>query len=354
MTVHTSSSTLRIDALEYSVWDRTRFLEWREGKLDAVHVTLAIWETSRETLRAVGEWTRHFYNNADLIMEARTAADILEAKRQGKTAVILGLQNTTAFEDDLDLVWGFHSAGIRIAQLTYNIQNSVGSGCWESEDSGISTHYGKHLLKEMNQVGMLIDISHCGERTCMDAIEISEVPIALTHGNPREFVGLDVELPMRNRSTELINLLAERGGVIGLSMYPRLAPGGDKCTLELFCDMVAWTVDLVGINHVGIGSDLYLGHEPKVINWWRMGRWARESAIPHSGLPTFPTWMDSPAKFGNIAEGLAKKGFSEDEQGLILGGNFLNLFDTIFSQKEATTSARTPLVGGIGDGLLVG
>lgn len=234
MTVHTSSNSLRIDALEYSVWDRTRFLEWHEGKLDAVHVTLAIWETSRETLRAVGEWTRHFYNNADLIMEARTAADILEAKRQGKTAVILGLQNTTAFEDDLDLVWGFHSAGIRIAQLTYNIQNSVGSGCWESEDSGISTHYGKHLLKEMNQVGMLIDISHCGERTCMDAIEISEVPIALTHGNPREFVGLDVELPMRNRSTELIKLLAECGGVIGLSMYPRLAPGGDKCTLELF------------------------------------------------------------------------------------------------------------------------
>jgi membrane dipeptidase len=341
MTESTTSHTLRIDGLEYSIWDRTRFLEWRDGGLDAVHVTLAIWETARDTLRTVGEWSHHFHDNADLIMPARTPADILEAKRDGKTAVILGLQNTTPFEDDLDLVWGFHHAGIRIAQLTYNIQNSVGAGCWEAEDSGLSSHYGKQLVREMNQAGMLIDISHCGERTCMGAIEASELPIALTHGNPREFVGMNVELAMRNRSTELIKLLAERGGMIGLSMYPRLAPGGNDCTLELFCDMVAWTVDLIGVEHVGIGTDLYLGHEPDVLKWWRMGRWSREVAIPISGLPKFPSWMESPAQFRNIEKGLAAKGLSEQEVALIMGGNFFNLFERVFGNEHRSHVSAT-------------
>lgn len=335
------STTLRIDGLEYSVWDRTRFLEWRAGGLDAVHVTLAVWETARDTLRTVGEWNRHFLENADLIMPARTADDILEAKRLGRTAVILGLQNTTSFEDDLDLVWGFHNAGIRIAQLTYNIQNSVGSGCWEENDTGLSSHYGKHLIREMNAVGMLVDISHCGERTCLSAIEASEVPIALTHGNPREFVGDDVELAIRNRSTDLIRTLASAGGMIGLSMYPRLAPGGNNCTVELFCDMVAWTVDLIGVEHVGIGTDLYLGHEPDVLKWWRMGRWSREVAIPVSGLPEFPKWMASPAQFGNIEEGLAAKGFTAEERDRIMGRNFLDLFRTAFEARVAGAPAES-------------
>jgi membrane dipeptidase len=335
----TSNSTLRIDGLEYSVWDRNRFMEWRAGGLDAVHVTLAIWEGAKETLRVVGEWDRHFTDNADLIMQARTPADILTAKAQGKTAVILGLQNTTSFEDDLDLVWAFHAAGIRVAQLTYNIQNSVGSGCWEEHDTGVSSHYGRHLIREMNAAGMLVDISHCGERTCFDAIEVSEVPIALTHGNPREFVGEDVELAVRNRSTDLIRALAASGGMIGLSMYPRLAPGGVNTTLELFCDMVAWTVDLVGIEHVGIGTDLYVGHEPDVLNWWRMGRWAREVAIPISGLPKFPEWMATPAQFGNFEEGLAAKGFNAQERDRIMGRNFLDLFEVTFQRNAQRAEA---------------
>ena len=209
----------------------------------------------------------------------------------------------------------------------------------------MSSHYGKNLIREMNAAGMLVDISHCGERTCLDAIEASELPIALTHGNPREFVGLEVELAMRNRSTELIKVLAEHGGMIGLSMYPRLAPGGTSCTLELFCDMVAWTVNRIGIEHVGIGTDLYLGHEPDALKWWRMGHWSREVAVPIGGLPKFPEWMESPAQFGTIEEGLAKKGFSEQERGLIMGGNFLNLFELTFGEKKAI-SERVDLEAG--------
>jgi membrane dipeptidase len=320
---------LRIDGLEYSIWSRERFVEWRDGGLDAVHVTLAIWETARETLGVVGQWERHFRDNSDLIVQARTPADILAAKESGRTAVILGLQNTTPFEDDLDLVGAFYAAGIRIAQLTYNIQNSAGSGCWEANDSGLSTHYGRHLIREMNQLGMLVDISHCGEKTCFDTIEVSETPVALTHGNPREFVGTSVELAMRNRSTKLITALTEAGGMIGLSMYPRIAPDGNNCTLKRFCEMVDWTASLVGVEHVGIGSDLYLGHEPDVLNWWRMGRWSRELAVPISGLPVFPDWMRTPAQFSGIKDGLRAQGFDDAECGAILGGNFMRLFEKV-------------------------
>ncbi len=327
---------LRIDGLEYSIWDRDRFLEWREGGLDAVHVTVSIWESARATLRAIGEWKRLAHVNSDLIVIARTNSDILDAKADGRTAVIIGIQNTTSFEDDLDLMWGFHEAGVRIAQLTYNIQNSVGSGCWETEDRGISGHYGRHLIREMNQAGMVVDVSHCGERTCLDAIELSEAPVAITHGNPREFVGDDVELAIRNRSTELITRLAESGGLIGLSMYPRIAPGGSNCTLGLFCEMVAWTAERIGVEHIGIGTDLYLGHGPDQLHWWRCGRWARQPAIQISGLPVFPDWMRTPAQFGSIEAGLERKGFSQAERDMILGDNYFAYLGCVLSSGATT------------------
>lgn len=337
---------LRIDGLEYSIWDRDRFLEWREGGLDAVHVTVSIWDSARATIRAIGEWNRHASENPDLIRIARTTDDILAAKAAGQTAVIIGLQNTTSFEDDLDLMWGFHEAGVRIAQLTYNTQNSVGSGCWEEDDRGVSGHYGRHLIREMNQAGMVVDVSHSGEKTCRDAIDLSEVPVAITHGNPREFVGTDVELSIRNRSTDLIKYLASSGGLIGLSMYPRLAPAGENCTLDLFCDMVAWTAERIGIEHIGIGTDLYLGHGPESLKWWRCGRWARQPAINISGMPKWPDWMTTPAQFGNIEVGLQKKGFQPDEIHMVMGGNYYRYLDRVWSSSVAAKAASQQTVAG--------
>ena len=114
----------------------------------------------------------------------------------------------------------------RIIQLTYNIQNQVGSGCWEDEDRGISRFYGRNLIREMNQVGMLIDLSHCGEKTCFDAVELSERPVAITHANPSGWAGFDIELNRRNKSDDLIRAVADGGGVIGLGMYPKIMRGG--------------------------------------------------------------------------------------------------------------------------------
>lgn len=317
---------LIIDALQYNNPERARFEEWRDGGVGCVHVTLAIWENARETLAAIGQWNRHFEEHADLIALATTAEEIEEIAASGRTAVVYGFQDTSPFEDDIELIEIFHQLGVRIAQLTYNVQNRVASGCWEPDELGVSKFFGRNVIEEMNRLGMVVDVSHCTEQTCFDAIEYSSRPIAVTHANPQEFVGTDIELNRRNKSTELIRKLAETGGVIGLSNYPKIMKDGSNCTLETFLDMMAWTVDLVGADTVGLGTDFYDGWPESQIKWWRAGRWARESAIPIKGFSDWPEWFRNSRDFPKIIEGMQKRGFSQAEIEKIVGGNWLRFF----------------------------
>lgn len=320
-----------IDALQHSKPERARFEEWRAGNVGCVHVTLAIWEDARDTLSVISTWHQMFRENPDLIELAHTADDIERIAGSGRTAVVFGFQNTSPFEDDIGLVSVFHALGVRIVQLTYNTQNLIGSGCWEEHDSGVSGFYGRGLLREMNEVGMLIDVSHCGERTCRDAIEHSAAPIAMTHANPAEFVGDGIQLNKRTKSTALIRHLAERGGVLGLSPYAHMAPGGSDLSLETFLDMVCWTIERIGVDHVAFGTDYHVGYPDSILKWWRAGRWARESPVPITGgLVSWPEWFRSPAHFPGILEGLAGRGLSAEEIDKIASGNWLRLFRETF------------------------
>jgi membrane dipeptidase len=317
---------LTIDALQYSIPTRERFLEWRKGEVDAVHCTVAIWEDSTETLREIGKWQARLAANSDLIVLARTMDDIHEAQRTQRTAVILGFQNVTPFEADLDLVEGFHEAGVRISQLTYNTMNAAGSGCWEADHNGLSRTYGVHLIREMNQAGMVVDVSHSNERTCFDAFEASDKPVAITHANPIDVVGTEVQLAVRNKSLDLLKAMAQQDGVIGLSMYPRIAPNGVNCSLDDFCDMVEWTVERIGIDHVGFGSDFYIGQQDEEILWWRQGRWSRTSMIALDGYQPFPEWFGQSTGFPVILQELRNRGFSETDVAKLAGGNWERLF----------------------------
>jgi membrane dipeptidase len=323
---------LVVDALQFSKPTRARFEEWRAGKVSAVHVTLAIWEDSTEAMREVGRWLRLFEDNADIICPARTVAEIRAAHESGRTAVILGFQNSTPFESDLDLVGAFQQAGVRIAQLTYNTQNSAGAGCWESDNAGLSRTYGRNLIKEMNEVGMLVDVSHCNERTVLEAFEASEKPVVITHANPLEVVGTDVELPFRNKSTTALKEMAAQGGVVGLSMYPRIAPNGINCTLDDYCDMVLWTIDLLGIDHVAFGSDYYAGHADEEILWWRQGRWSRTSLVPVSSFVEFPGWFNASSGYPSVLERLSERGLNDTEVAAVAGENWLRVFDETFGR----------------------
>lgn len=328
-----STSTIMIDCLQYSKPSRERFLEWREGDVGCVHITLAVWETARETLSIISHWNDLFEANQDLIAPARSAKEIREVVESRRTAVIFGFQNTAPFEDDIRLVRIFHDLGVRIVQLTYNTQNSIAAGCWENDDSGLSTHVGRQFLQELNDVGMLVDLSHCSERTCLDVIELSEYPVAVTHANPLEFVGDDVELSRRPKSTKVLKELAAAGGVVGLSPYARMLKNGIRTTEREFVEMIAWTVDEFGVEHVALGTDFYAGYGIEAVKWWRMGRWARHNPIPideKAPVVEWPTWFQSPAAFPTLVQTMGEIGFTETELDLILGGNWFNLFQAVF------------------------
>ena len=330
---------LFIDALQSSNWDRARFEELRAGQLSAVHVTIAYWEDARTTLSTLGRWRRLFREHADLILPGRSGADIEAAHRAGKTAVVLGAQNCSPIDDELGLVEVMHDLGLRIMQLTYNNQSLIGAGCYEPEDSGIS-RFGREVIREMNRVGMIVDLSHSAERTSLEAIEISERPVAITHANPSAW-----HPALRNKSDRLLAALAESGGMLGFSVYPLHLAGGGDCTLAAFTEMVARSAERLGVERIGLGSDLCMGWGYDKLEWMRSGRWTfapdyGEGTAEKPGWPDQPDWIRTPADIPNIAEGLAARGFSTEDVARIMGGNWLRFFTEGFAPRESAPATR--------------
>ncbi|MEM7113787.1 MAG: membrane dipeptidase [Chloroflexota bacterium] len=319
-----------IDALQTSNWDREIFAELRTGGVDCIHVTCAVWEGARETLSQIHQWYRWEREHDDLIVLAASAAEIVSAKEGGKTAVILGFQNASPFEDDLGLVEVFYRLGVRIVQLTYNNYSLLGAGCYEPNDGGL-TRYGKEVVREMNRLGMLVDLSHVGEQTSLDAVEHSLQPVAVTHSNPKFLHDI-----VRNKSDRLMKAVVERGGMMGCSLYPHLI-GGRQVTLKQYTEMLARLADMVGVDHIGFGSDAVRKCTPEYLNWLRMGRWTHTvdygpGSASNPGWPEWQEWFQSPADYPKLWQGILAQGFSEAETAKLMGGNWLRLFGEVFGE----------------------
>ena len=168
-----------IDGLQYANWSEKIFRQMNEGGVHAVHVTITYHETFRETVLNIEKWNRWFEKHPDLIFHGRTADDVALAKKTGRTAIFFGSQNPSCIEDDIGLVEILHTLGLRFMQLTYNNQSLLATGCYEDDDTGL-TRMGRAVVTEMNRVGMIIDMSHSAEKSTLEAIEISERPIAIT------------------------------------------------------------------------------------------------------------------------------------------------------------------------------
>lgn len=322
-----ATKTPKIDALQSSNWNREIFQSMVNADLDAVHVTTAYWQDCAETLKVIGQWNRWFLENDDLILPVRSIGDIDEAKNSGRTGIILGFQNSSPIEDDLALVEMFHSLGVLIMQLTYNNQSLVGTGYCEKRDSGL-TIFGRNVVREMNRLGMIIDVSHTSEFTCMDAIEYSERPIAVTHANPRSFRD-----DPRNKSNDLLIQLAESGGMLGFSLYPLHLAGGTDCSLRSFCEMVAKTADLIGVENLGLGTDLCLGWASEQLEYMRSGTWSfpdQRAKLSPTLWPDYPQWYRRNEDLQNVSKGLLQVGFGEDEVSMIMGGNWYRFFQDGF------------------------
>lgn len=323
-----------IDNLQYANWSETVFQEMRAGGLDAVHVTIAYHEDFREMVRNIVQWNRWFETFPDLIFHGQSAEDVHRARNEGRTAIFFGLQTPAPIESEIGLVEICHTLGIRFMQLTYNNQSLLATGCYESSDSGI-TRMGKQVITEMNRVGIVVDMSHSAERSTLEAIEFSKRPIAITHANPHVW-----HPARRNKSNTVLKALGESGGMLGVSLYPHHLEHGGSCTLQSFCDMIAYTLELMGTGRVGIGSDLCQDQPDSVIEWMRVGRWSRdidygEGSAADPGVPSMPKWFQDNRDFSGIAKGLKAAGLSEQEVLGIMGENWLRFYEESFTAFES-------------------
>ncbi|OIN12308.1 dipeptidase [Oceanisphaera psychrotolerans] len=323
-----------IDGLQYSNWSREIFEQLREGGVTMVHATIVYHEQIRETLMRVAEWNRQFELHGDLIMPIRSAADIRRAKAEGKVGVMFGAQNCSPIEDDIGMVEVMRDLNLMIMQLTYNNQSLLACGCYEAVDSGV-TRFGRQVIKEMNRVGMVVDMSHSAERSTLEAIEISERPIVISHANPLSFHDAK-----RNKSDTVLKALAESGGLLGFSAYPFHLKNGPDCTLEEYCDMIANTADLMGVDRLGIGTDLCQNQPLSVLEWMRNGRWSKsmdygEGSKSNADWPRPLSWFRDSRDFPNLTRGLLARGFSQEEVAKIMGLNWLNFLDEALQPQSA-------------------
>ncbi len=323
-----NSINYRIDNLQYCNWSEKIFKINRKAKLDAIHVTVAYHEDFDEVLKNIKTWNNYFNNFKDLIFPGKNFKDIEKAHRENKTAVFFGFQNCSPIGDNINLVEAIHNLGILFMQLTYNNQSLLATGCYEKIDSGV-TRMGKEVIKEMNRLGIVIDMSHSAEKSTIDAINLSSKPIAITHANPSFWFD-----SKRNKSNVVLKALAESGGMIGHSLYPHHLKDKSNCTLKSFCEMIARTADLIGVKHIGIGSDLCTGHPDTVVEWMRNGKWTKtkdygEGTKENSNFPKQPDWFVDASGFKNLEKGLKNIGFNEIETNDILGNNWYNFYKGI-------------------------
>jgi membrane dipeptidase len=292
------------------------------GGVTAVNATIAAWHDPAATLDMIGQMYCQIDKYQDCALLVHSAADIHAAKMAGKTGFILGFQDTNPLADKLHLLRVYHELGVRIIQLTYNFENRVGFGCQAPEDHGL-TDFGRQVITEMNRLGILIDLSHCGPRTTLEAIDCSEKPVAITHANAAS------QFPHpRHKSDEAIKACAARGGVIGAVAFPAMLTSSLPATLDDYVNAIDVLVNLAGIDHVAIGPDLMEEMPPEVV------------AVVLAGLPvdavnvmkSVPPLADfvSAADMPNITARLLARGYSAQDTQKIMGGNWLRLYGRVW------------------------
>jgi membrane dipeptidase len=280
-------------------------------------------------LQFLAAWSGYCGRNADVFSLVGRVEDLEHAKAQKKIAVIMGLQNADEFRTPGD-VKDFYDMGLRCAQLTYNTQNLIGSGSTERVDGGV-TDYGIAIIKAMNDVGMLIDVSHSGDKTTLDAIELSPKPIAITHSNCRA-----LNNHPRLKTDEAIKKLAAKGGVMGITGVRMFVRDKEPTTIEDIVDHIDHVVKLVGIEHVGIGSDSDLmgyDHMPKD-QYEKLKAAYKTSYAFRDKIDT--DGFDHPRKVYDLTAALLARKYSESNIQAILGGNFRRLLGSTWLEPKRT------------------
>jgi membrane dipeptidase len=280
-----------------------------------------------DALNYMAAWSGFVRRNSELFSLVGVAGDLDRAKAKKKIAVIMGLQNADEFREVKD-VKAFYQLGLRCAQLTYNTQNLLGSGSTERVDDGV-TDYGVEIIKAMNDVGMLVDVSHSGDRTTLDAIELSPKPIAITHSNCRA-----LNNHPRLKTDEAIKKLAANGGVMGITGVRMFVKDREPTTIEDIVDHIDHVAKLAGIEHVGIGSDSdLLGYDKMPPDQLKQLRAAYKASYAfRDRIDT--DGFDHPQKVYDLTDALLRRGYGDADVELVLGGNFRRLLGATWAQPN--------------------
>lgn len=311
-------------------WDQETFRAIERSGYTGIQTTLSS-DDLEVAVQSLAEWNRRIAENPDRLLKATTAADIERAKEEGKMAVVYGFQNATMVEDDVDNLDVLYDLGTRCIQLTYNSRNLLGDGCTERTQAGLSD-FGVAVVERMNELGIIVDLSHCGVGTTADGIELSSPAACFTHtmcealyrGHPRA------------KTDEQIRAMADRGGVMGVAalgyfMGPDPGPGGET-GIDDYLDHIDHAVNVAGIDHVGLCTDFQLqGIEPWATreNWYE----PRIRNFKPSYNVRWPPWipeLDVPERFRNVTHALGRRGYGPEEIEKILGLNWLRYFREVF------------------------
>jgi len=324
-----AARSLQVQEIATDAEVRRRYLAaWDEAGVTCVSATQGGLGTPPfsfdASLKAIAETTRLFDAVPDHLVKITRAEDIRRAKREGRHGILMNFQNTAHLGLDLRNLELFYNLGIRIIQLTYNMRNFVGDGCTERTDSGLS-HFGVRLVHRMNELGILVDLSHCGTQTAWDAIRTSRKPVAFTHTFSKVLSMHD-----RGKTDDLLKAVAGTGGYVGVLVVPFFISDRPDVTLEVAVDHVRHVVDVCGIDHVGIGTDWGAVFPTQLADkmnqeMGQIGFRAEHRVDWNFHMPDYRSWQDWP----NITRRLVQRGFSDEEIQKILGRNFLRVFEAV-------------------------
>lgn len=321
-----------IDAVCPLLDDQSLIADYQAGGLTAIAPTVGYWHGADVALRTVGSWHKLLREREDLVL-VRSAADIRRAKALGKTGIILHFQGPAPIEDNLDLIDAFKALGVGIMQLAYNVKNRIGDGCEERTDAGLS-RFGLQVVERMNHVRMIVDCSHTGVQTTIDAIEHSSAPVIISHANAKS-----VYPSPRNISDEMIKAIAGNGGTIGVVGFPGFVSADKRPTIDQFIDHIVHMCDLVGTQHITLGIDYY-GHqypyaEDRAAMMMYENALADNSWSPNAYPPPphiYPAGIETPKSMRALTDALLRRGFEADDIRKIYGENLLRIYETIWGE----------------------
>jgi membrane dipeptidase len=316
------ANAIVIDGLIISKWDRAVFEDMRKGGLTAANCTVSVWEDFKGTVHNIAQMKSLIRDNADLLTLVRTTRDIDDAKREGKTGIILGFQNAHAFEDHLGHIEAFADMGVRVVQLCYNTQNLIGTGCYE-RDGGLSG-YGHEVIAEMNRVGIMVDLSHVGPKTSEEAILASKKAVTYSHCLP---AGLK-EHP-RNKSDEQLRFIADHGGFIGVTMFPPFLRRGTEATVDDYVEAIGYVINLVGEDCVGVGTDHTQGYGQDFFDHITHDK-GRHRRLTNFGTVLNPLGIRTIGEMPNLTAAMEKAGWKPSRIEKVIGRNWTRVFKDVW------------------------